>query len=35
VHKPDEFIDVAELVNQVRIYALTTLALCGARGPSS
>ena len=31
VHKPNEYVDVAELLDQTRIYALTTLALCGAQ----
>jgi len=32
VHKPNEYIEVDELVRQTQIYALTALALCGEPG---
>lgn len=35
VHKPNEFLEVDQLLDQVRIYALTALTLCGAPEPAS
>jgi succinyl-diaminopimelate desuccinylase len=35
VHKPNEFIEVDELVRQTQIYALTALAICGDPGADS
>jgi acetylornithine deacetylase/succinyl-diaminopimelate desuccinylase-like protein len=35
VHKPNEHIEVDELVRQTQIYALTALALCGERDAES
>jgi acetylornithine deacetylase/succinyl-diaminopimelate desuccinylase-like protein len=32
VHKPNEYIEVDELVRQTQIYALTALTLCGEQG---
>jgi succinyl-diaminopimelate desuccinylase len=30
VHRPDEYVEIDDLVRQTKIYALTALALCGA-----
>jgi len=35
VHKPNEYIEVDELVRQTQIYALTALMICGERGAES
>ena len=35
VHKPNEYIEVDELVKQAQIYALTALELCGEPGAES
>ena len=35
VHRPDEYLDVSELLDQTRMYALTALALCGAANAGS